>query len=157
MRNPGGGRGGQRVRVEPDAGVQYQVAGAEVLARVPDVAAALDDGVDPDAALDGRGLLDGHDGVRARGEGGAGHDLHAGAAAEDRVLRRAGEHFAGDVQGDAGYEVGGAHGVAVHGGVGESGHVAARQHGLGQRAAGRLAQGHALDVGKGRDEGQHLG
>ena len=124
-RRPGRRGSGQLAWAEPDAGLQDHVARAHVLARPAHVAPDVDDLVDADPALHGRRLLDRHDRVGARGQGGAGHDPHAGAAAEHRVLGRAGQHLAGHVQRHARHEVGGPHGVAVHGRVGEGGHVGA--------------------------------
>ena len=134
----------------------------EVLAGVAQVLAFLLPGGDEHALVLAAGHLLHDDGVGALRDGRAGHDAHGLAGAD-----HAGEGAAG--QGGADHreralagagEVGRAHGVAVHRGVVVRGHVARRDHVLGEHAAERGAHRHALaarDRGEGAEDRRACG
>ena len=138
------------------AGGDRHPALGEVLAGVAQVLALLLTGGDEHAIVLAAGHFLHDDGVGALRDGGAGHDAHRLAGAD-----HAGEGAAGEGGADhreraftLGAEVGGAHGVAVHRGVVVRGHVARRDHVLGEHAAERGAHGHALAPGDGGERAE---
>ena len=115
-------------------------------------------GVDADASLTELGRQFAlHDRVGGRGQRGAGHDAHALTWPELGILGRSGQHLADHDQFDARPKIVGAHGEAVHRRVGERRHVAARDDGFGEGAAGRGAHRHLLGLGQRSDQREYLG
>ena len=110
--------------------------------------------------LDARGHhRDGHDGVGALGHGRAGENAHGGGGRE-LARRVAAAALAAQRQyKTGGHQVGGAHGIAVHGGGIERRLRQQRGEGSGQRAPVRSLDGDALGL-RGRnaldDAGQRL-
>ncbi len=118
-------------RPEDRPGPQHEVARVDVLPTVTDVPAL--GGAQPE----GHGLgapvavLDGDDGIGPLRQGRAGHDPHRSAGLEDVAAGVTGGDVAVDRQvdrgvGSGGRDVGRAHGIPIHRGVGEARQVRPR-------------------------------
>ena len=141
-------RGGERDRARRRARARRcssDVAGSEVEAGRPDVAGLAATGSRTRIASPSRvGVLLDQDRVGAVRHRRAGEDAHRLAGAERAGEALAGARHADDLKRRAGRRLGGAHGVAVHGGGGEGRLRRARRKVVGEHAAGRIGERHGL-------------
>ena len=104
------------------------------------------------------GVLDHDDGIGARGDRSAGHNLDCFVGTDDARETVAGADFADDAEAPG--KVGGAKGESVADGAGESGGVAVGGDGLGENASGAIGKPHGFDrrqrAGSGDDANDHL-
>ena len=144
--------GGQQAGVlGPQAapGAQHGLALADVLAHGADVPTRRHGLAHLDMAFALPGHLGHHHGVGAPGQRGPGHDAHRGArsdlAGEGGARQRLAQHPQRDrVVGPGSEGVLAPHGVAVHGGPREAGHVHRGLQVFGQHPARALQQRHGL-------------
>jgi hypothetical protein len=96
-------------------------------------------GGDGDVGVIAGGVFDHDDGVRAAGEGGAGHDFDGGAGLERAEGGFAGADFAEEAEAAGG--IGGAHSEAIADAAGKGGNVAVCKNGVSEDAAESIREG----------------
>ncbi len=158
---------------DDSAALEHDLSGLHVLADLTDVSTEGSGDIDTDgvggavgaegdlgwgSAADRRagalffvGLLEGDDGVRTAGHGGAGHDADGFARADRAFVDLAGGEPADDAEGAGGSVgsaggVGGADGVAIHGSVGHGGNVEAGDDIGGEHLADGIEEGDLLSL-----------
>ena len=84
------------------------------------------------------------------------HDTYAGTGWPVAVERSTSKSFARDRQRRVGLQIGEAHGIAVHGRIGEGRYINRRNNRRGGNAAGGGGQGNGFGLLKGGDLAEHL-
>jgi hypothetical protein len=142
------------LRAQQTPGRQGERAPRHVLARRARIRPALEPRAQPHAAVGQRlGILLHHHRVRTLGHRRAGEDADRLARADRTAERLTGGHTGtdGEDRVPIGREIGVAHGVAVHGAVGEGRQIGRGDQVLGEDAPDRLMQRRAFD---GRDRAE---